>query len=281
MVISELTRKIQSALGDNARFEAEMIVMAALNITREKMITDRHREVTNEEYEKAMTMTAQREMGEPLQYILGSTEFMSLEFFVRDGVLIPRADTETLVEAVLNTLSREKAYSVLDICTGSGCIGISLAHYRENVTADLIDISDTAIETAKKNIRRNGMQERVNVYKCDILKEYPDRKYDIIVSNPPYIESDTIQTLQTEVRDYEPHLALDGGKDGLTFYRRIIEIAPKLLNKNGFLAFEIGYNQGAAVSELMTEFSEVEIIKDLCGNDRVVIGRLKGDNADG
>lgn len=281
MVISELKRKIQAALKDNARFEAEQIVMAALNITRTELITDSRREVTDGEYEKAMAMTARRKKGEPLQYILGSTDFMSLEFFVGEGVLIPRSDTETLVEAVLNVLDCEKAYSALDICTGSGCIGISLAYYRENVTADLIDISDTAIETAKKNILHNGMQEGVKVYKCDILKEYPDRKYDIIVSNPPYIKSDVIETLQTEVKDYEPHIALDGGKDGLTFYRRIIEIAPKLLNKNGLLAFEIGNEQGEEVSELMADFDGIEIIKDLCGNDRVVIGRLKEDNANG
>lgn len=281
MVISELIREIEGMLRDNVHFEAGLIVMTALNITRDKLITDTKREVKDEEYKRAMTLAARREKGEPLQYILGSTEFMSLEFFVGEGVLVPRPDTETLVENVLNKLDKEKVYRVLDICTGSGCIGISLAYYRKNVTADLIDISDIAIKTAKKNVLHNNVQERVSVYKCDILEEYLDSEYDIIVSNPPYIESDIIQTLQTEVKDYEPHIALDGGKDGLTFYRRIIDIAPKLLRENGLLAFEIGYNQGEAVSNLMSEFDAVEVIKDLSGNDRVVMGTMKGDNTNG
>ncbi len=281
MVISEIERQIRQDLNSDARLEAEQIIMSALTMTREELILNAKKEITDSEYAKILKMTSRRKKGEPLQYILGSTEFMSLEFFVGEGVLIPRQDTETFTETVLDMLKYEKAYKVLDICTGSGCIGISIAYYRENVQADLIDISDTALETARKNAAHNDMQERVNIYKCDILKEYPDKKYDIIVSNPPYIESDVIQTLQTEVRDYEPHLALDGGTDGLMFYRRIIGIAPKILNKNGIVAFEIGYNQGKAVSSMMTEFSNVQIIKDLCGNDRVVIGIWEGDNVNG
>lgn len=281
MVISELERQIRQELNNDNFFEAEQIIMSALNMTREKLILNAKREITDKEYAKILKMTSRRKKGEPLQYILGSTEFMSLEFFVGEGVLIPRQDTETFTEIVLDMLIHEKAYNVLDICTGSGCIGISLAYYRENVRADLIDISDTAAETARRNAAHNDVEERVSIYKCDILKEYPDKKYDIIVSNPPYIESDVIQTLQTEVRDYEPHLALDGGADGLLFYRRIIEIAPKLLNKDGIIAFEIGYNQGEAVSSMMSAFNNVQVIKDLCGNDRVVTGIWEGDNFNG
>ena len=281
MVISELERQIRQELNNDNFFEAEQIIMSALNMTREKLILNAKREITDKEYAKILKMTSRRKKGEPLQYILGSTEFMSLEFFVGKGVLIPRQDTETFTETVLNMLKYEKAYKVLDICTGSGCIGISLAYYRENVRADLIDISDTAAETARRNAAHNDVKERVSIYKCDILKEYPDKKYDIIVSNPPYIESDVIQTLQTEVRDYEPHLALDGGADGLLFYRRIIEIAPKLLNKDGIIAFEIGYNQGETVSSMMSAFNNVQVIKDLCGNDRVVTGIWEGDNFNG
>lgn len=281
MVISELERQIRQELNNDNFFEAEQIIMSALNMTREKLILNAKREITDKEYAKILKMTSRRKKGEPLQYILGSTEFMSLEFFVGEGVLIPRQDTETFTEIVLDMLIHEKAYNVLDICTGSGCIGISLAYYRENVRADLIDISDTAAETARRNAAHNDVEERVSIYKCDILKEYPDKKYDIIVSNPPYIESDVIQTLQKEVRDYEPHLALDGGADGLLFYRRIIEIAPKLLNKDGIIAFEIGYNQGEAVSSMMSAFNNVQVIKDLCGNDRVVTGIWEGDNFNG
>ena len=215
-------------------------------------------------------------MSEPLQYILGECEFMSLDFYVESGVLIPRSDTETLVEAVIEKTDENKNMKILDICTGSGCIGISTAHFRSSAYVDLIDISDKAIEIAKKNIVRNNVQSRVKVQKMDILNEYPSEKYDIVVSNPPYIETEVVDTLQTEVKNHEPRLALDGGKDGLIFYRRITEIAPEILKKGGMLAFEIGYNQGKAVSALMGKnFCDVRIIQDFSKNDRVVTGILK------
>ncbi len=138
-----------------------------------------------------------------------------------------------------------------------------------------MDIDDTALETGKRNIVRNSVDNRVKILKKDILKEYPDSKYDIIVSNPPYIESDIIETLQTEVKDYEPHIALDGGADGLIFYRRIAKIAPELLSENGLIAMEIGYNQAEQVVELLkNNFDNIQVIKDLGGNDRVVTGRM-------
>lgn len=273
MVIAELTRKIRAALHENAQHEAECIVCHALNISREQLIINSRRAVTPAECDKALALAARRINGEPLQYILGEAEFMSLGFFVREGVLIPRPDTETLVEYVLDETEDNTEYKILDICTGSGCIGISLAHYRKGVIADLIDISADALEVAARNIRRHGAEERVRTHCMDILEEYPKTRYDIIVSNPPYIETEVIDTLQTEVKDYEPRLALDGGADGLMFYRRIIEIAPKLLSKNGLLAFEIGYNQGEAVRSLMKGFYGVRVIKDLAGNDRVAAGR--------
>lgn len=274
MVISQLVRKIAEELTDNARFEAELIVMSVMKINRTELVLNGNKTVSDEEYNKIINITDRRKNGEPLQYILGETEFMSLDFYVEEGVLIPRSDTEILVETVMEYI--KDSDNVLDICTGSGCIGISLAHYK-NVTADLIDISDIALSVAKKNVARNNVQDRVKTIKMDILNECPKKKYNAVVSNPPYIESDVIATLQTEVKDHEPHLALDGGKDGLIFYRRICEIAPDILEDNGLLAFEIGYNQGESVSELMKEnFTDVRVIKDLSGNDRVVIGMLKG-----
>ena len=274
MVISQLVRKIAEELTDNARFEAELIVMSVMGISRTELVLNGNKTVSDEEYNQIINITDRRKNGEPLQYILGETEFMSLDFYVEKGVLIPRSDTEILVETVKEYIKDND--NVLDICTGSGCIGISLAHYK-NVTADLIDISDIALLVAKRNTERNNVQDRVKTIKMDILNECPQKKYNAVVSNPPYIESDVIATLQTEVKDYEPHLALDGGKDGLIFYRRICEIAPEILEDNGLLAFEIGYNQGGSVSELMKEnFTDVSVIKDLSGNDRVVVGILKG-----
>lgn len=276
MVISELVRETAKSLSDNARFEAELIVMSAVGINRTQLVLDSRRDVTGEQRERVSEMVKRRQSGEPLQYILGECEFMSLDFYVESGVLIPRSDTETLVEAVIEKTDENKNMKILDICTGSGCIGISTAHFRSSAYVDLIDISDKAIEIAKKNIVRNNVQSRVKVQKMDILNEYPSEKYDIVVSNPPYIETEVINTLQTEVKNHEPRLALDGGEDGLIFYRRITEIAPEILKKGGMLAFEIGYNQGKAVSALMGKnFCDVRIIQDFSKNDRVVTGILK------
>ncbi len=277
MVISEAVRKTASFLKDNARFEAELIVMHVLGISRTELVLGYRKEITETQYGEMIAIAERRADGEPLQYLLGECEFMSLDFYVESGVLIPRSDTEILVETVI-AAAKDNA-EILDICTGSGCIGISAAHYKENIRADLLDISDTAIAVARKNIERNNVSDRVNIYKTDILNEYPPKKgkkYDIVVSNPPYIETDVIETLQTEVKDHEPRLALDGGHDGLIFYRRIIDISHDFLKKGGMIAFEIGYNQGDALRELMKDkFDEISVTKDLSGNDRVVTGVLK------
>ncbi len=273
MVISQLVRETAKRLSENPLFEAEQMVMAVCNLDRTELVLKGRNEASEEEKEKVNDMVLRRLKGEPLQYIIGECEFMSLKFYTERGVLIPRSDTETLVEKILDFTDENKEYKVLDICTGTGCIGISIANYRKKAEVKLLDISDIAINLAKRNIILNNVNDRVFAEKEDILKDYPKDKYDIIVSNPPYIESDVIDTLQVEVKDYEPHLALDGGKDGLIFYRRIADIAPKMLNVGGILAFEIGYNQGSKVLEIMKKsFYNIQIIKDLCGNDRVVIG---------
>lgn len=274
MVISEFIRSASLMLTENARFEVELMVMKVLSITRTQLVVHGNTEISQKNQDIVLDMIHRRQNGEPLQYILGECEFMSLDFSVEPGVLIPRPDTEILVEEVLKHAKGKK--NILDICTGSGCIGISLAHYNKDIQLSLLDISDTAISVSKRNAALNNVSDRVKIIKMDILKEYPICQYDIIVSNPPYIESAVIKTLQTEVKDFEPHLALDGGSDGLMFYRRITEIAPYILNTGGILAFEIGFNQGKAVSELMrNDFENILVTKDLCNNDRVVTGILK------
>ena len=274
MVISEFIRSASLMLTENARFEVELMVMKVLSITRTQLLVHGNTEISQKNQDIVLDMIHRRQNGEPLQYILGECEFMSLDFTVEPGVLIPRPDTEILVEEVLKHAKGKK--NILDICTGSGCIGISLAHYNKDIHLSLLDISDTAISVSKRNAALNNVSDRVKIIKMDILKEYPICQYDIIVSNPPYIESAVIKTLQTEVKDFEPHLALDGGSDGLMFYRRITEIAPYILNTGGILAFEIGFNQGKAVSELMrNDFENILVTKDLCNNDRVVTGILK------
>ena len=206
----------------------------------------------------------------PLQHLTGTQEFMGLEFQVSPDVLIPRQDTELLVEKLLPHIQGKR---VLDVCTGSGCIAISLAVLGKPEQMDAVDLSEKALIQAGKNAKRLGAD--VSFYRSDMLDEINGR-YDVIVSNPPYIEKAVIETLQTEVKDYEPRIALDGGEDGLVFYRRIAETAHNFLKKGGLLAFEIGYNQGESVRGLMqNDFYDTEVIKDLNDNDRVVIGKLK------
>lgn len=274
MVISSLVREIANSLSENARFEAELIVMYTVGIDRTQLTLRLKDEVGSEQVTRALEMAKRRAAGEPLQYILGETEFMSLEFYVEDGVLIPRQDTETLVETVLSQL--RGAVSVIDICSGSGCVGISAAYYNKDANVVLADISDKAIEVSERNIARHGLANRVKTTKADILRECPDGRFDAVVSNPPYIETAVIDTLSRTVKDYEPREALDGGADGLVFYRRITQIAPKILKDNGLIAFEIGYDQGESVRTLLErDFCDIRIIKDLGGNDRVVTGHLK------
>lgn len=275
MVISELIRKSAERLKENPRFEAELIVMKALDISRIQLITEGKRPVEDGKVKTVLEMLRRRGKGEPLQYILGETEFMSLEFYTERGVLIPRADTETLVQTVIGRVSEND--KIFDACSGSGCVGISIAYYCPRSRVDMADISPAALKLAEKNARRNNVSDRVKIFKMDIIKECPKEKYDIIVSNPPYIETDVIETLDVSVKDYEPRAALDGGADGLAFYRRMVEIAPEILKSGGSAAFEIGFNQGRSVPSVMSKsFEDVKVIKDLCGNDRVVVGRMKG-----
>ena len=276
MVISELTRRIEERIqnSDSPRLEAEYIVMAAAGMNRAEYLMNKRAEVSESVVEKAEKSAERRANGEPLSYILGFTEFMGLTFLVSPSTLIPRADTETLVERAIefigDTKTRDIKTKVLDIGTGSGCIGISIEHFCKNADVTLLDISADALMIARKNAQRNDVD--VKLIQCDILNEIPEGEYDIIVSNPPYIETEVIPTLQTEVKDFEPLSALDGGVDGLVFYRRIAEIGKRLLKDNGLLMFEIGYNQAKAVTEIMADYEGVRCEKDLCGNDRIVYG---------
>lgn len=273
MVIGSLRSKVREELGDNEH-EADWIISHVTKMTQEEFILN-PRKITEDEVKEVESIVARRNSGEPLQYILGETEFMGMKFKVNELILIPRQDTETLVETVIEKIGNKKV-RVLDIGTGSGCVGISIAKKCKNAEVTLLDYSDSILEIAKENAELNSVD--VNIERCDILEEVPDGKYDIIVSNPPYIETDTIFSLDNIVSSYEPVEALDGGFDGLMFYQRIAEeLAEDILEENGFIAFEIGYNQGESVSEILdeAEFSGIKVIKDPCGNDRVVTAKFK------
>ena len=212
----------------------------------------------------------------PLQYITNKQEFMKLDFYVDENVLIPRADTEILVEEVIEYCNKEskKEYRILDLCSGSGAIGISIAKYVPNAKVVCADISDKALEVSKKNAKINEV-DNINFIQTNMFENIED-EFDIIVSNPPYIKTEVIKTLDKEVQK-EPHIALDGGETGLDFYEIIVQNAYKYLQKDGSLFLEIGYDQKDEVEELLHKnenYREIYSKKDLAGNDRIVVAKV-------
>ena len=220
-------------------------------------------------YEDAIALRATHQ---PLQYITGEQGFMGLSFQVSPEVLIPRQDTETLVEQTQRVL--KDGDRILDMCTGSGCVLISILKYAHDVEGFGYDISKQAINVAKENAKLNDVSALFE--RSDLFEDVMESDVDVIVSNPPYIPSEVVTTLMPEVVDFEPHEALDGKEDGLYFYRKIIDRCKEFLKPQGYLLFEIGYDQGEAVSSMLrcAGFEEVRVIKDLARNDRVVMGHL-------
>lgn len=225
--------------------------------------------ISKEQEEKYCEYISIRKSHIPLQHITGVQEFMGLEFCVNEHVLVPRQDTEVLVEYVLEVL--KPGMSLLDMCTGSGCILISLLKLREGVSGTGVDISEDALKVATKNRDKIGVN--ADLLQSDLFENVTG-KYDVIVSNPPYIRTTVIEELEEEVKLHDPFIALDGKEDGLYFYRKIVEQSPGFLNDGGKLYFEIGHDQGEDVKKLMENagFSGVSVKKDLAGLDRVVFG---------
>lgn len=222
---------------------------------------------------KYFDILKKRQKGMPLQYILGREDFYGRTFTVLEGVLIPRQDTEISVEVILKILKNNNIKNLLEIGCGSGIVSITLdLETKGQVDITAVDISPQAIKNTK--INKNYLKSNIKILESDLFEEI-NEKFDIIYSNPPYIKSNEIENLQVEVRDHEPRLALDGGSDGLYFYRKIIKDAPNFLNSRGFLVFEIGYDEAEDISSIMRENFELEIYKDLNNLDRVVVGRLK------
>lgn len=269
---TKVIRLLEESGSGNAPADAGLIIMNSLKIDKTHLLMG-DMAVDNEMAEIIMGFATRCAEGEPVQYIIGKCEFMSLPFTVNHNVLIPRADTETLVEAVVQRLDKGHNLSVMDVCCGSGCIGISLAYYMSNIFVTAIDISDGALAVARENAENIGVSDRVCFEKADIMKEYLSTEADCIVSNPPYIKTGVIKELAPKVKCFEPMLALDGGENGLDFYERITKTAT--LKEGGLLAFEIGYEQGKAVFEILKEngYANIEIITDIEGRDRVVLGR--------
>ncbi len=270
-----------SAAGiEEAGLDARLLLEHVCKTSRNDLLAHGDREVSQEEQKAYDQLTAKRRERIPLQHLTGVQDFMGLRFAVNDRVLIPRQDTEVLVEEVLKRL--HDGMRVLDMCTGTGCILISLLRYSNDCEGVGVDISEDALKIAQENmtrlltLRRDALQTEPP--RCTFLRgdlfEAVEGDFDIIVSNPPYIPSGEIETLMPEVRDHEPRAALDGAEDGLIFYRRIVAESVKHLPGGGMLFFEIGYNQAEAVSRLMEEagFLEINVVEDYAGLDRVVYG---------
>lgn len=273
------SKKLKEKSIDSYMLDAQLLLGMVLGRDKIYLITNRDKEVSDKDEKEYIALIEKRSKKMPIKYILGETEFMGFDFDVEEGVLIPRGDTEILVEELLSIINDDEEINICDLCSGSGAIGISLAMNRKNIKVDEIDNFDIPEKVTKSNIVKHGLESRVKFIKSNLLEEVikVGKKYDIIVSNPPYIKACEIENLMDDVKLYEPHVALDGGEDGLIFYRRIIEESKITLNENGILAFEIGHDQGLDVRILMEEagFSNVKLVKDLAGLDRVLLGYYK------
>lgn len=266
-------KQLEEAEIENAQGDAWYLFSECFHVTREDYLFGMTEEIDDKEAEdRYKELIEKRKEHIPLQYILGTQEFMGYTFQVTPDVLIPRADTETVLEEVINKVPQTLTnLKILDLCTGSGCIAISLALMLKPEVCVGTDISQKALKIAKAN--GENLAPMVKFIQSDLF-ENVEGSYDLIISNPPYIKTEECKKLMPEVKDHEPMLALDGKEDGLYFYKEIIKDAGKYLNPAGMLAFEIGYDQGEAVKELMETqgFSRVEIKKDLAGLDRLVFG---------
>ncbi|CEP82493.1 peptide chain release factor N(5)-glutamine methyltransferase [Paraclostridium sordellii] len=280
MTIREILIKYMeklSSISDTPKLDTEILLQKALgDVDRLYIQLNLDKKLSDEELKCFNEMINDRLNGRPIAYIVKNREFMALDFYVEEGVLIPRPDTEPLVEEVIELSKGMKDVTIVDIGTGSGAISVSLAKYIKNSYVYSLDISDKALSIGKKNAVNNEVDDKIEFIKSDVFTGIKDRnlKLDIIVSNPPYIKKEDIKTLHTQVKDYEPYIALEGGEDGLDFYRTITEKSLKYLKSNGILAFEVGHDQANDVCTIMKNrgYKKIYTKKDLQGIDRVVIG---------
>ena len=281
---------MDSDIADATR-DCKILYCYMMDIPFSKIILEYQEVLQDRLCDKYFELIDRRSKGEPVQYIMGSQEFMGLEFIVNGNVLIPRQDTETLVEDALEIINtgtlrgedmdvQRKEWDILDLCTGSGAIGVSLARIANKVNVTCSDISEGAIKVAKENAQKHGVTKSMKFEHGDLFKpfnkHFHKQKFDMIISNPPYIKSSVIPTLQKEVCEHEPLSALDGGESGLDFYERIVSGVGSHLKKGGVLLLEIGHDQGEAVSGLLSrngEFTSIRVLRDLAQRDRIVFAK--------
>lgn len=277
MLIKEAIRKGMISLKTNniqePNLKSRLLMQYILNKSRQYMLIHDNEELTNKQEKAYLENIEKMIKGVPLQHITHSQEFMKMNFYVNENVLIPRPDTEILVEEVINIAKKTNAKKILDLCTGSGAIAISLAKYIENSQITAVDISEEALRIAKLNAVNNNVEDKITFVKSDLFENIVKEKYDIIVSNPPYIKKDFMKKLDKEIQQ-EPYIALDGGYDGLDFYRKIISEGYQYLKFKGYLCMEIGYDQKQEVFDIIKsqeKYSNTYSRIDLGGNDRIVV----------
>lgn len=276
-VLSWATDDFKRRGNKSARLDAELLLCEALGLDRIKLIVEAERPLSDPELARYRDLIKRRRASEPIAYILGRREFFALPMRVDRRVLIPRPDTETLVEAALDgTRDRHLFGRMLDLCTGSGCVAIAFAKERPTWRVTAVDVSPDAAAVARDNVLRAGVVNNLTVIEGDLFAPLPsDARFELITANPPYIPSGDIAGLDADVRDFEPRLALDGGADGLVITRRLVSQARAFLQPGGLIALEGGFDQAPAVSALLegAGFVDVARHKDLAGVERVVSGR--------
>ncbi|MCB2293162.1 peptide chain release factor N(5)-glutamine methyltransferase [Clostridium algoriphilum] len=258
--------------------DSQLLLCKVLNKDKLFIMINRDFNIDKQQENEFLGLIQLRKDKMPIKYILGKCEFMGMDFIVRPGVLIPRPDTEILVEEVIKHIKENGYIDICDVCSGSGAIGIAIAEFIKDANVSLYDISPEALAVSALNIKKFNLSVRVNEEVSDLLQVAIDqnKKFEVIVSNPPYIRQSVIPTLMEDVKNYEPVIALSGGEDGLEFYRRIAEQSLNVLKKGGLLAFEIGYDQREEVTNILLKsgFMAIKCIKDLSGNDRVIEATL-------
>lgn len=280
MTIMEAIKKgmieLKNSNIESPKLKSRLLMQFTLNKPRQYVIVNDMKELNKDEEKKYFDAILKMRKGIPLEHITHQKEFMKLNFFVDENVLIPRQDTEILVEEVIKIAQKINAKKILDLCTGSGAIAVSLAKYLPETEITAIDISNEALKIAKKNSINNEVENQITFISSDMFTNLNDEKFDIIVSNPPYIKRNVIESLDKEVKK-EPYIALDGGEDGLSFYRKIIKESYKYLKYGGYLCLEIGFDQKMDVIELIEneeKFDNTYSKKDLYDNDRIVVTRI-------
>lgn len=258
---------------EDSSHKADILLQFFLKMKKTQLVIHSQVDVEEEKVTKYLNAIEEVIGGKPVQYITNEQSFMNLKFYVDENVLIPQPDTEVLVETALTEV--DKTIKILDLCTGSGAIAVALEHFLEEKEVEIVatDISEKALEIAKKNAIANNANTKIKFIQSDLFTKIPKQKFDLIVSNPPYIETETIKTLSKEVQ-HEPKIALDGGEDGLAFYRRIAKEAFDYLEDEGKLLLEIGYNQKEKVMALLQKekkYVNIRCIKDFENRDRVIV----------